>query len=62
MTRSYAPRASRITQPIAIIRRPIHPSIEPLGFTCFRLIPTSDGLQPCEVYRSSNRMMAFVTG
>jgi hypothetical protein len=31
-----------------------------LGFICFRLVPTSDGLQPVELMQSYARMFVFV--
>jgi hypothetical protein len=60
MTRSYRPR--RITRPIAVARRPQSAHVTASSFACFRLVPTSDGLQPVQLAYSSARMAAFVTG
>lgn len=60
MTRSYRPR--RITQPIPVARRPRSPYVTASSFACFRLVPTSDGLQPVQLAYSSGRMAVFVTG
>ena len=66
MTRSYPGRRrsrSRDTQPIPVIRvvaRRRDPSIQALGFTCFRLVPGEVGLVPLELVRSTSRMFAFV--
>jgi hypothetical protein len=60
MTRSLA-AASRITLPLIKLEAARPPSkIRELGFTCFRLVPTSDGLVPVELARSSARMFVFV--
>jgi hypothetical protein len=58
MTRSYV-RASRTTQPIRIPRRR-DPVVEDLGFTCYRLVPSHQGLVAIELVSSNNRMFAFV--
>ncbi len=60
MTRSYRPR--RITQPIAVARRPRPAHVNASSFACFRLVTTSDGLQPVELVYGSGRMAIFVTG
>jgi hypothetical protein len=60
MTRSYAPRSRRLTQPLRVVRYPRDPAIDDLGFTCFRLVPSPDGLAPIELVASSARMFAFV--
>ena len=56
MTRSLARR--RITRPLRFAPARVRdPSIEVLGFTCFRLI---DGDTPVELTHSTNAMFAFV--
>jgi hypothetical protein len=66
MTRS--PRASRTaTRRVARVIRPVRdPSIAPLAFTCFRLVPIVDPspdepeLEPIELCQTSNAMGAFM--
>jgi hypothetical protein len=58
MTRSYSPRKTAIQRPLR--RAPRHAAVHALGFTCFRLVPTSDGLEPIELWQSNARMFAFV--
>jgi hypothetical protein len=61
MTRSYSTRSRRITRPLDMVRRARDPAITVFGFTCFRLVPTSDaGLVPIELSYSRNTMFAFV--
>lgn len=61
MSRSYSPRARRITQPILRVPpRPRDPVVERLGFTCFRLVAEEDGFVPIELVTSTSRMFAFV--
>jgi hypothetical protein len=59
MTRSLV-AASRITLPLIELEARPPSKIRELGFTCFRLVPTSDGLVPVELVRSSARMFVFV--
>ena len=40
--------------------RPRQTTIEGLGFTCYRLVPTSEGLQPVELMVIRGRMGAFM--
>lgn len=63
MTRSFDPRRlpTRPTQPLPTIRRTRPAVIEEREFRCFRLVPTSDGLQPVELVQSRARMFAFVS-
>ena len=57
MTRSYgSSRSRRITQPLRIVRAAKDPSIEDLGFSCFRLVMGT----PVPVTYSTNTMFAFV--
>jgi len=57
MTRNYArTRHPRITQPLRGPKPPRDPSIEDLGFTCFRLVMG----EPVKLTVSSNSMFAFV--
>lgn len=60
MTRSYSAR--RITQPLPVVRRPPPEHVTAKSFACFRLVRTSDGLQPVELVYGSGRMAVFVTG
>jgi hypothetical protein len=62
MTRVYSfKNASRITQPIRLARRRPTPHVDLLRFTCFRLVPTGDGLVAIEMHHAATRMFAFVT-
>lgn len=58
MTRSYRQRSRRITQPI-VVQRPRDPSIERLGFTCFRLVESGGEMWPIELVKSKAQMFVF---
>ena len=60
MTRSLPARARRVTQPIVTLQQR-DPSIESLGFRCFRLLQMSGaGLMPVVFGDHRNAMSAFV--
>ncbi len=59
MTRAFQnTRASRITQPLAIIRLR-DPSIQTLGFTTFRLLRAGSDFMPVRFSERKNTMSAF---
>ena len=49
----------RRSRPTDHLDSPVAGEIEGLGFTCYRLVATSDGLQPVELMFITSRMGAF---
>jgi hypothetical protein len=60
MTRAYqTSRARRVTQPIAIVR-PRDPTIQSLGFSCFRLFRDRQSYIAVAFVNRTNAMSAFM--